>query len=222
MPTSRPAPSWSVLPRRTVTTRPSRVRCHVSGVQRHQLGAAEGPGEAEQQQGPVAPAGERLLQRPHHGPHVGGHCGLLAHLAGTVAAADAGQHLADGGLSGGRVEARGLVRLGDGGEAAADGRGLAVAGLRGEVDGDGLGQGRERRAVVPLAPGGEVAPVGAVGAAGVGGDGLVGVAAGPLARLAAYKGYGAAGVVPAVRARRSPGAAPLLPVVVHVHHCTLS
>jgi hypothetical protein len=94
------------------------IERQVGHVQAHQLGAAEGAGEANQQQSPVPhvqdPAGvEGREQRAQ----VRGGQRTLAGLRGAFAAADAGHQFADHEVGGGGFETRCLVRLGDGGDA---------------------------------------------------------------------------------------------------------
>ena len=176
-------PSLSLLVRLTLSDDDGQTvvsSMNVPHVQPHQLGAAEGAGKADQQQGPVPDADEAVAQGVHHAADLGGDGGGFALLVGSFGAADACPDEADGGGSGRRFVSSGLMHLGDSGEPPAERAGFEGIGERGEVEGDGLGFGGKRDKAVGLAPAGEVVPVGGVGTAGVVGFGLLGVVIGLL------------------------------------------
>ena len=78
-PISAPCPAWSVLLRGDAQPQPAGDLGDVLDLQRHQFGAAQRAGEAEQQQGPVAPAAGGIVaggdQLAQHGQRQRG--GLL-------------------------------------------------------------------------------------------------------------------------------------------------
>ena len=147
----------------------------VLDVERGKLGAAEGAGKAERQDGAVALAGQRLRgMRQHGGDDLDGR-GRLAAGGDADAAADAAH---------GRLDMRALGRVGlagelvgvaDRGEAAADGAGFGAAlGLGDEELRHRLGARRHGLAALGAAPG-----VKGDGVARVGPHGRIGLL-GPL------------------------------------------
>ena len=169
MPIFRPTPAWSVLLRRISDDEPVVRRRHVGDVEPHELAAAHGPGEAEQDQRAVAGPQGRGGEVVDHGADVLGERRPHVRLGQAPLAEDAGPDEPDLGVPGRRLMALGPVGLGDRGEPAAERAGLQLARAVGQVAGHGLGLGGQRGAAIAFAPGGEVGPVGAVGPAGVGG-----------------------------------------------------
>jgi len=148
---------------------------------RGEFGAAQGAGEADEQQQGVAAAGDAAgpaVVGPV-GEHVGEggqQHGSLAVGAGVAGSADAAQRQADDVGAGGGRQAAGGVHGGDGGGFAVQGGGgvapLAAGrgvGGDGQVDGDVERVGGQCRAVAGGTPGEPGPPVGAVGTHGVGG-----------------------------------------------------
>ena len=119
------------------------------GVETDQLGAAQRRGEAEQQQGAVAPAGGGVGQSGEHGQDVGADRRSFRCFRGADHAADAAPDLADGGVSGVEGMPGDPVGLADGGEAALQG-GRLVAGLGqlGQVEAEGFRRRRQGRQAV--------------------------------------------------------------------------
>ena len=133
----------------------------------HQLGAAEGAGEAEQDEGAVAFAAPVAAADRGDPQHVGGEqrCGL-ALGPGTVAAGDALQGPAQHRVARVERQAQQGVRLDDGGEPAGQGGVGALAGELRQVVGDqgrGGGAGEGAAALAPGLPGAQMAGVGAAG-----------------------------------------------------------
>ena len=154
------------------------LRHHLDIAERQpdQLRAAQRPGKAQQQQGPVAGAERRLRPRPgrqHLPQHVGPGGGGLLGRAGALGAGDALEQHDQAGVAEVEGDAGEAVGGLDGGERhpQAGEAEAAVGGVDG-VHGDGLGVAGERRPAEAGAPGLVGAPGGAVGAAGA-------VAAGP-------------------------------------------
>ena len=145
-------PSWSVFERGQQDPQPGLGEAQVLAVDADQLGPAQRPGEADQQQGAVAQPGgvaaahrDQLLQLGR-----GQRRGLAA--AAAVLAGDALQGGADRRVAGRPGQAAQPVLLADGGEAPVE-RGAAVEpGERGEVGGDRGGRRRQRRAAGLGAP----------------------------------------------------------------------
>ena len=164
-------------------------------VERDELGAPERGGEPEQQQRPVAQAGERggvdRLDEP--GERLELERLGFAQRPYAALAADAGEDRGDRG----RVARVGLVlravRGGDRGGALADrDRAELAVGLGGQERGDRLRRGRHRPQPARDAPLGEHAPVALVRAPGRRRERRCGVAGGAL-ELALDRGAGAAG-----------------------------
>ncbi len=86
MPTLRPAASWSDFERRRSMTRPSWVR-RGGQIRSRQLRAAEGAGEAEQNQRPVAEASRASRAEGNDPANVAGQKRGLAFLGGADRAA---------------------------------------------------------------------------------------------------------------------------------------
>jgi hypothetical protein len=128
-------------------------------LQRHQLGASEGTGEAQRQQRAVPLADERVrAQRQHLLQHVrgGGRLALPGRADGAADTAQDGLH----GLAAGRwLVAGDLVVVADGGSAPTDRAGLAAVGQAGEVGGDDAHVRWQGYGAPGGAPGGEVTEV---------------------------------------------------------------
>ena len=136
---------------------------------RGQLRAAEGAGEADQNEFPVAEARERLGARGNDPANVGGSKRSLTLLGVADRAADAFEGLAHDEVMARRgrlFKSRCLVGLGDRGQPAGNGGRAEGGGRIGDVEGDRSGSRREMGQVVFLAESGEVLEVGAVGAHG--------------------------------------------------------
>ena len=129
-----------------------------------ELGAPQRRGVAEQQQRPVAQAGEVAAARRHELPHLGGGEGGGAPLRRPVAAGDAAQRLADGGVAGVEALFGRAVRPADGDQPPAQRRQAVARRERGEVGAHRLRARRHRPPPLPRAPGAEAGEVGAVGA----------------------------------------------------------
>ncbi len=160
---------------------------HVAEAECDELGAAQGGGEAQQQQGAVAQA-ERAGRGRAGGEHLaqgGGHGGGgLSAGPGAAAAHDALDDHGEAGVGGVERQAGEPVCGEDGGEVdaqAGDGEAAvgAVHGVHGEQPGL-AGQGWAAEACAPGLPG---APGGAVGAQGAGAAGAGGVAGGALVQV---------------------------------------
>ena len=90
MPMRRLRPSWSVLARRSTTTRPALENSRIAHLEPDQLGTAEGAGKAEQQQGAIAQAHTGRRQLLEHALQVADHGRRFSLLRGADRAADAG------------------------------------------------------------------------------------------------------------------------------------
>ncbi len=142
----------------------------VSTIDRDELGPSEGPGEADQEQRPVARALEAVAGGREDGEQVLLRQGPRLALRLTVGAPDAPERRPDQ-LRPGRVrETLRGVRLGDRGDAASQGSDRKCPRVLGEVFGERTVRRRDRPAPVE-----EVTEVRPVGAAGVVGDGGVNV-----------------------------------------------
>ena len=147
MPTSLPCPSGSVLERRSFTTRPSSVASTSSTVEGGEFGAAEAAGEAEEQEGAVAAAGECIRQSVEHAANVGGEQAQLWSCCAVPSVRRIPfKRFADGGLlhGSGRGLAGNLMGFGDGGQSPRHGRRPVGGGQRGEIQGHGFGAGWQR------------------------------------------------------------------------------
>ena len=168
----------------------------VGDVEADEFGAAEGAGEAEQQQGAVAPAGGGVGQEGEGAGEVGGEQGAFAEARGAPESREADQGVADGGgvdrVGGGRVGAG--VDVAQGGQLDAHGAGAVAAGAvePGDIGQQGGFVGGQRLAAGGGAEGGELAPGVGVGAAGVGAEGGVEVVAPGRARAVREVGFHAA------------------------------
>jgi hypothetical protein len=140
-----------------------------------QLGAAQGAGEADQQQGAVAQPGEVAAAGGDQGFHLGGGEGGGGAHRLAVQAEDAAHCRPDRGVIGDPGVTVAVV-VGDGGEAGLQ-PALAEAGHQaGEPGGDQDRVDRQGGGIGALgpAPGGETEPVAGVGALGRGGEGVAG------------------------------------------------
>jgi len=165
----------------------ARDGCCVAKAECHQLGAPQGGGEAQQQQGAVAQA-ERAGRGRAGGEHPPQHCGHggggLAPRPGASAAHDALDDHGQAGIAG--VERDACEPMGgeDGGEVDAQAGDTepavgAVHGIHGQQPGV-AGEGGTAEACAPGLVG---APCGAVGAQGAGAAGAGGVAGGALVQV---------------------------------------
>ena len=96
----------------------------VVDLERHQLGAAEGSGEAEREQRVITPADHGVRTSRHHALEQLGDHGRFALLGAADGAANPTQDRLEALGVGRRLVSLVLVLPGDGGGAAADGRGL--------------------------------------------------------------------------------------------------
>jgi hypothetical protein len=138
----------------------------VGDVERDELGPASGQGEAEQQQGAIAPADASALATGDHGEHlVGGRGDLLNRLHAQRSARAAHDGL-DPLVLGRRWQPGQLVGMADPGDPAPKGRAFDAATGFGRNEGrNGGGVGRERTQTLLGAPcpeDREVAPIGAL------------------------------------------------------------
>ena len=130
---------------------------------RDQLAPPQRGGEAEQQERPVAGAGEPVAAGGDQAADLGGADRRGAALGRAVLAGDAGEGVADRRVRGRPGVAGHALGAADGGDPAAQ-RGAGMGGgQRGEVAGHGGRCGRQRRHALRAAPRGEVGPIGGVG-----------------------------------------------------------
>jgi hypothetical protein len=153
----------------------------VARVQRHQLGPAERPREAQQDDGAVADASRRVGQGRHQRLDVVGQQRGLADLGGPDPATDAAPDGPDAGVFGRRGKVSRAEGLSDRHQPPRQRGRPQHAGVRGEVEHERRSLSRQRHELVVCAPVGEVLPVGPVGSVGVLRPGRVEVPAYPLA-----------------------------------------
>ena len=138
----RPRPSWSDLGAAEVQCQALGAVLQVPDVEGHQLGAAEGAHEPDQQQRPIPAPGQGVGRAGRHQPqHVGGQQRRLLVGGHALGAPDTGQHQAHRFVLGGGEQPGPAVGLGDAHGAAHHRRGLVGAGVVGQVEGDDFGAG---------------------------------------------------------------------------------
>ena len=199
------------LGQRQGEAQPARGGFQVLQPDRRQLGPAQRAGEADQQQGAVAPAaqvvadrGEDLAQHADRG----GEFLRREFAALRGVAADAGQRLADHCLGGRHRAAGEVVQITDRGAAQVDRvdrqAALALGGEERHDVGGGRGQAGQRVAGAPGAPGGDPGAVGAprVGGLGQPGEGVGGGACGRQAAVERRQWGGDGAVEPAAHLER--------------------
>jgi hypothetical protein len=135
--------------------------------QRHQFGAAERPGEAQEQQRPVALTGQRVGTAAHHFLDDIGGGGFFLGRGRALRPADAFQGGRHALVRGRRRQAFGFVGELDGGEPPGQGRGGDIGlGLIGQEQGHRFRGRRQRGQRVSRAPGAKDSDIAGVGFAG--------------------------------------------------------
>jgi hypothetical protein len=161
---------------------PALARLEMLDPDRRQLGAPQGSGEADQQQGAVAQSDQVVADRGEDLPqNVDGGGQFLGRQVAPVGggAVDAGHGLGHVRLSGGHRATGDEVQIADGGAAQVDGGDAGAAAALGGEEGDHVGgAGRQAGQGVLIAPGAPGTHAGAVGQPCVGGLGAVRVSAG--------------------------------------------
>ena len=155
---------------------PLRREAQVLVVDRHQLGAPQRPGEADQEQCPVAQATEVAAAGGQQRLDLGGGQRRGRASGSAVLAEDAAQRGVDHRVPALPGMAQAAMLMGDRRQAAAQPAATELAGQARQIGRDDHRLGRQRGHAAGGAPGGEVGPVGGIGAPRVVGQRPAGVA----------------------------------------------